>query len=83
MQSIPAGTGPGATMDLADLIGGPVSQPIVNSTPSIPASVGIPPMPGQFSSIPAMVSPASGKISADFIAKSFYPIVFWLVLSTD
>jgi len=76
MQSIPAGTGPGATMDLADLIGGPVSQPIVNSTPSIPASVGIPPMPGQFSSIPAMVSPASGIPQITAFAKNGLLIKF-------
>ena len=81
MQSIPAGTGTNASMDLADLIGGPVSQPIVNSTASIPASVGLPTMPGQFSSMPGVVSPASGKISANFNVESFFAIVFVLLLS--
>lgn len=57
-----AGGGLSAGMDLADLLGGPASQPVANSIPSVPASVGLSSMSGQLPAMPTMVSPASGKL---------------------
>ena len=62
MPSHPAAGGPSAGMDLADLLGGPVSQPVANSIPSVPASLGLTSVSGQLPAMPTMVSPASGTL---------------------
>ena len=66
----PAQSWPDAGSGLADLLGGTVSQPVPNSMPTIPASIGISTISDQIPSLPSMTAPSVSGISIFYFLPS-------------
>ena len=67
VQPLSVGSGGGGGMDLADLLGGPISQPAAMS--NVPASIGLSTMTNQMPTMPTMAAPASGNLFASLLER--------------